>query len=341
MLCPNDEAKQFVSVFASAYKQVAGDPALAGLAVICQWSPKWKRPVFFVGRTQFFGGKSCPVNFARVPDFWCHVMASLGAMGMSHCVDDTPVAERVAAISSGCSLGRGVVALAGWAMLHALNRRKHEGGQHNLNPQLESYIIWWIRHLPVLLARPVPISMEERWFMFSYSDGEGSYAQVGIALWAQVQKVARAGVGRIPGDLRTHENSKRKSNRYNDTFEVEAVRPLLVLTNFGKDLVVCLWLYCVDNPNELSSLIRGGSSVESGVYITGLTWSHIVGVGCMPCFDCVVSASNPTDGLSRERLQGPWTLEPIQLPRALWDEHMVVPASNHHVLTHSGGSSGG
>ena len=45
----------------------------------------------------------------------------------------------------------------------------------------------------------------------------------------------------------------------------------------------------------------------------------------------------PTDGLSRERLQGPWTVEPIQLPSALWDERVVVPASNHQVLTHSGG----
>ena len=37
-LCPNDEIKQFASDFASAYKRVAGDPALAGLAVIFQWS---------------------------------------------------------------------------------------------------------------------------------------------------------------------------------------------------------------------------------------------------------------------------------------------------------------
>ena len=113
-LCPEQEIKQFASDFAWAYKQVAGDPSLAGLAVICQWSPKWRRPVFFVGRTQFFGGKSCPVNFARVPDFWCYVMASMGAMGMSHCVDDMLVAERASTISSGYRLWRETVALAGW-----------------------------------------------------------------------------------------------------------------------------------------------------------------------------------------------------------------------------------
>ena len=90
----------------------------------------------------------------------------------------------------------------------------------------------------------------------------------------------------------------------------------------------------------LSSLVRGASSVESS-NITGLTWSHIVAIGCMPWFNRVESASSPTDGFSRERLQGPWILEPIQLPSALWDEPMVVPASNHQVLTHGGGSSGG
>ena len=226
-------------------------------------------------------------------------------------------------------------------MLRALNRRQHEGGRHGLNRQLRSCISWWIHHLPILPARPVPINLEKRKVMISYSDGEGSNAQVGIALWAQGQKKARAGVVRIPDDLRRKWDGKMKGNRYNDIYEVEAVGPLLVLANFGEDLVDCLWLHFVDNAGALSSLVRGGSSVESGDHITGLTWSYIVGVGCMPWFDRVDSASNPTDGLSRERLQGPWTLEPIHLPSALWDERMVVPASNHQVLTHGGGSSGG
>ena len=106
---------------------------------------------------------------------------------------------------------------------------------------------------------------------------------------------------RIPDDLRTQWDSKWKGNRFHDIYEVEAVGPLLVLANFGVDLVDCLWLHFVDNSGALSSLVRGGSSVESG--------DHIVGVGCMPWFDRVDSASNPTDGLSRERLQGSWTLD--------------------------------
>ena len=127
---------------------------------------------------------------------------------MSHYVDEILVAERAAAISSGYSLWRSVVALAGRAMLRALIRRQHEGGRHGLNPQLKSYIIWWIRHLLVFLVKPVPRNMEKRRVMISDSDGEGSYAQVGIALWAQGQEMARDGVGRTPDDLRTHWDSK-------------------------------------------------------------------------------------------------------------------------------------
>ena len=59
-LYPNEPIEQFASDFASAYKQVPGDPALANLAVITQWSPIVKKPVFFVGRTQFFGGQKLP-----------------------------------------------------------------------------------------------------------------------------------------------------------------------------------------------------------------------------------------------------------------------------------------
>ena len=53
------------------------------------------------------------------------------------------------------------------------------------------------------------------------------------------------------------------------------------------------------------------TTTESGDRITGLTWSYIVGVGCMPWFERVDSASNHTTGLSRERLQGFLTLGPI------------------------------
>ena len=86
----------------------------------------------------------------------------------------------------------------------------------------------------------------------------------------------------IPEDLRSEWDVNKKMNRFNDIFEVEVVGPLLVLYNFGGVLVGCLWLHVADNAAALSAVVRGSSSVESGECITGLTWSHIVGYGCLP-----------------------------------------------------------
>ena len=69
------------------------------------------------------------------------------------------------------------------------------------------------------------------------------------------------------------------------------VGPLLVLTHFEEGLIDCLWFHFVDNSGALSSLVRGGSSVESS-NITGLTWSHIVGLGA--CHGSIVSFPHPT-----------------------------------------------
>ena len=51
---PGEALQQFASDFAKAYKQVPAAPDISHLAVICQWSPKFKQAVFFLGRTQFF-----------------------------------------------------------------------------------------------------------------------------------------------------------------------------------------------------------------------------------------------------------------------------------------------
>ena len=92
--------------------------------------------------------------------------------------------------------------------------------------------------------------------------------------------MGRAGVIRVPEDLQAKWDTERKLDRHNDIFEVEAVGPLLVLHNFSDVLANSLWLHFVDNAAALSALVRGGSSVDSGDLITGLSWSYIVGVGC-------------------------------------------------------------
>ena len=74
------------------------------------------------------------------------------------------------------------------------------------------------------------------------------------------------------------------------------------------------WLHFVDNAAALSTLVSGSSSVESGDLISGLTWSLVAGLRCLPWFDRVDTHSNPVDGLSRGKLKGTWVLEPLCFP---------------------------
>ena len=154
---------------------------------------------------------------------------------------------------------------------------------------------------------------------------EGAGGQVGVAVWRQGNERGRAGVLKVPESLRAQWDKHRKQSRFNDIYEVEAIGPLLVLHNFSDELYGSLWLHFVDNAAALASLVRGSSSVNSGERSTGLTWSYIVGCGCFPWFDRVESAANPTDGLSRGVLQGPWVLQQIDLPRELWSMPPTVP----------------
>ena len=137
----------------------------------------------------------------------------------------------------------------------------------------------------------------------------------------RVSQLDAHGVVTVPESLRRQWDRIQKESRYNDIYEVEAIGPLLVLHNWGHVLAGCLWLHFIDNAAALATLVRGASSVSSGERIAGLTWSHIVGFNCFPWFDRVESSSNPTDGLSRGRLVGPWVLDRhIHLPGGLWGE---------------------
>ena len=154
----------------------------------------------------------------------------------------------------------------------------------------------------------------------------GTFAQIGIAMWKQGEQRGRAGVLRVPPALRDQWGRAQKENRYNDIFEVEAIGPLLILHNWGSDVADCLWLHFIDNAAALATLVRGSSSVMSGERIAGLTWSHVVGLRCLPWFDRVESSANPADGLSRGKLAGPWDLDrSIRLPRELLAEPALEP----------------
>ena len=150
--------------------------------------------------------------------------------------------------------------------------------------------------------------------VISYSDGEGAGAQVGVAVWRQGQRIGRAGIVRVPDEVRKKWDPARSHGRPNDIFEIEAVGPLVVLHNFADAVRGAPRLHFGDNAAALSSLVSGSRSVHSRDVIAGQAWSHVEAVGCMPWFDRADSAYNPVGGLSRGRLVGPWDLEPLSFP---------------------------
>ena len=77
-----------------------------------------------------------------------------------------------------------------------------------------------------------------------------------------------------------------------------------------------LWLHFIDNNGALSCLIKGSSSCLGTDTLVGMTWHTISSLDVLPWFDRVDTKSNPVDGLSRNKLDGPWRLVPLQFPAA-------------------------
>ena len=109
-----------------------------------------------------------------------------------------------------------------------------------------------------------------------------------------------------------------------DIFLIEAIGPLAILETFPKLLKNCLWIHYIDNVAAQYSLVRGSSSIGCGDVVVGETWRRIQRLGIYPYFDRVASKSNPVDGLSRGRREGPWVQVvqaklPVNLPHLLTD----------------------
>ena len=94
----------------------------------------------------------------------------------------------------------------------------------------------------------------------------------------------------------------------------EAIGPLVLLENFRDQFQGSLWLHFLDIAAALSNLVNGSSSVIQEDILIGATWSQIQRLQVFPWFDRVDSKSNPVDGLSRGRLDGPWKVESFAFP---------------------------
>ena len=109
--------------------------------------------------------------------------------------------------------------------------------------------------------------------------------------------------------------SKRASDgQHHDIQDVEAIGPLVILATWAELLQGCLWTHYIDNNGALACLVNGSSSVATSDVIVGMTWERIAKVSALPWFDRVDSKSNPVDGLSRGRMEGPWQLVKLKFP---------------------------
>ena len=193
--------------------------------------------------------------------------------------------------------------------MRAFRRRCYER-RVNLNPQLRVAIDWWLRSLRFAAPRPIPWHVADRPQVVTYSDGEGSDAGVGVAIWANCLDVPQAGMMDVPMNIRKLWSAQRAPNdgELHDIQEIEAIGPLIALATWPKILRGSLWLHFIDNNGALSCLVKGSSSCVGTDSIVGYTWKLVEKLDILPWFDRVDSRSNPVDGLSRKDLRGPWQL---------------------------------
>jgi hypothetical protein len=173
-----------------------------------------------------------------------------------------------------------------------------------LTPALLEVIVWWRRFLKSYKPRLIPTKIDELPTIISYSDGEGSWAGVGAAVWAPWLQHPVAAYTRVPQELRDLWSCGK--SEYNDIFQVEAIGTMLILLAFPKLVRRCMWLHFIDNTAAEASLISGTSRSSSASHVVAYTWELCAKRQVWPYFDRVASASNPVDKLSRGIWAGPW-----------------------------------
>ena len=210
----------------------------------------------------------------------------------------------------------------GRAKLTPLKRRQYEAHRTTMNRQIHHCLRWWLAILDSYVPRQVPVSLQSKGVVISYSDGEGESAGVGVAVWHYSQEVPVAAFLKVPREVRllwnTAKASQLPSELLSDIFHIEAVGPLIVVNQWPQLVTGELWIHFVDNEGAKACLIRGSSRIDAGDIIMGHTWKHVAQCRALLWVDRVHTHSNPVDGLSRGRFEGPWRrVEQANLPADL------------------------
>ena len=178
--------------------------------------------------------------------------------------------------------------------------------RRRLDTELRSCLLWWLSFLDGFIPCPIPKALKELPLVISYSDGEGGLAGIGAAMWHPAKRFPLAVYSDVPEAIREHWRKVSGGENFEDIFLVEALGPLLQLLTFPKVLSECLWLHFIDNSAAEASLVRGSSASPLGDHVVGLSWACIQRRSIWSYFDRVASKSNPSDGLSRRKFDGPW-----------------------------------
>ena len=134
----------------------------------------------------------------------------------------------------------------GRAKLRPLIRRAGEN-RTGMNVQIESAIDFWATFFRRYMPRPVPMFLVDLDTVVSYSDGEGSRAGVGIAVWSsRLPDGPLAAFLEVPEYIRILWDRGRTKD-HSDIFLIEAVGPLAVLETYPKIVRNCLWVHYIDN----------------------------------------------------------------------------------------------
>ena len=204
----------------------------------------------------------------------------------------------------------------GRALLRAFKRRQHEKSRLGWNRQLEAACAFWVPRLAIARPREIPVRPSDIPLVVSYSDGEGT-GGVGCAIWAP-GGVIEGGYMRTPHCVRALWTRQTEiCEEHFDILEVEAIGPVIVLETWPHLVQGRLWLHFIDNANALSALVKGGSSVHSADCIAAWVSGKLAELGVMSWFDRVDTKSNPVDGLSRQRFEGPWKMVQLRFPPTL------------------------
>ena len=204
----------------------------------------------------------------------------------------------------------------GRSKLAALRRRQYEM-RSDWNIQIHTTVCWWIKFLGQYIPRQILLGIPSAPPVVTYSDGEGS-GGIGICIFVRGQR-PRAAYGTAHREIRRQwslQNDLRSPlDQQHDIYNIEAVGPMLILHKWAADLQGQLWLHFIDNESAQQALVKGSSSVWQGDVISGYTWHRIAQLRVLPWFDRVQSESNPIDGVSRGRNDGPWrAVEHLSFP---------------------------